>query len=66
MELFEIEAVKKTLSEKKALALSKWYYSGKVQILCEGQKFFKNFHIFLTLLGNVKIEKYEEYFFKFV
>mgnify|MGYP001406732907 CR=1 FL=1 len=39
MELFEIEAVKKTLSEnKKALALSKWYYSGKVQILGEGQK----------------------------
>ena len=53
MELFEIEAVKKTLSEKKALALSKWYYSGKVQILGEGQKNWKNFHFFLTLLGNV-------------
>ena len=40
MELFEIEAVKKKLylKIKKALALSKWYYSGKVQILGEGQK----------------------------
>ena len=50
MELFEIEAVKKTLSEnKKALALSKWYYSGKVQILGEGQKKLKK----LPFLSNI-------------
>ena len=45
MELFEIEAVKKTLSEnKKALALSKWY-CGKVHVLREGPEIWKKYSI---------------------